>query len=959
MVRETTSSSTAGDVSPFTHRHVGPDRDDVASMLEVVGKSTLNELMASAMPSSIVSQTQGNAPARGEQEALELLHDLASRNRVMRSCIGMGYHDVIVPPVIQRSIFENPCWYTQYTPYQSEIAQGRLEALLNFQTMVSDLTALPVANASLLDEGTAAAEAMIMCRQIAKGQRMRFVVSDTCHPQTLSILAGRAEPLGIELIVCDPMSDEADLATACGVLVQVPDTMGTVTDWRALASAAKDAGAVPVMCADILSLTLLAPPGECGFDIAIGSTQRLGVPMGFGGPHAAYIATQTAYVRRLPGRIIGVSRDRTGQRALRMAIQTREQHIKRDRATSNICTAQVLLAIMAGMYALWHGPEGLRRIASRIHMRTQCLAASLDQAGVSIEPGARFDTVVIHASSSDDAAGMVTRACEAGYNIRRFDNGTSVGISLDETTTESDVAALLAACAPGASLIAQSHVAYPDNLARSSGYLADPIFGRCRSETEMLRYITQLQGRDLSLAHSMIPLGSCTMKLNATSEMMPASWPEFSRMHPFAPTDQTTGYIDMMSMLENRLAELTGFDGVSLQPNAGSQGEYAGLLVIRAWHHSRGDMDRNVCLIPMSAHGTNPASAVAAGFKVVPVACDRSDICIDDLKARLEQHSGKVGAIMITYPSTHGVFEDSIGEICRLVHEAGGQVYLDGANLNAMLGHARPGEIGADVCHLNLHKTFSIPHGGGGPGVGPIGVAAHLTSYLPGHRVVSPITEQDNAIEAVAAAPWGSASILPISWMYIEMMGDVGLRYASSIAVLSANYMASRLDGHYPILYRNSNGLCAHEFILDLRGFDKSAGVKPDDVAKRLMDYGFHAPTMSWPVPGTLMIEPTESESRGELDRYCDALIAIAQEIAAVASGEFDREDNVLRNAPHSMREVTSDSWSHLYSREQAAWPADWLRDRKFWPPVGRVDNPFGDRNLVCTCAGMSEHAEG
>ena len=956
MARDTTAASSSEGWSAFVQRHVGPDAQDIASMLDSIGFDSLGDMMGAAMPASIVTESPGDISAKDPQEALSDLREIAAKNQVLRSCIGMGYHDVIVPPVIQRSILENPCWYTQYTPYQSEIAQGRLEALLTYQTMICDLTALPVANASLLDEGTAAAEAMIMCRQIAKDDRRRFVVSDRCHPQTLEVLRGRCAPLGIELVVCDPMSAEANLETACGVMVQAPDTYGSVTDWTELAKTAKAAGAIAVMAADLLSLTLLTPPGECGFDIAIGSTQRFGVPMGFGGPHAAYIAARQEYVRRLPGRIIGVSRDSSGERALRMAIQTREQHIKRDRATSNICTAQVLLAIMAGMYAVWHGPEGLRRIASRVRSHASRLASALEHAGLCIEPGNRFDTVVIHATSCEDAQAIVDRACVAGYNLRLYESGMSVGVAFDETTTEADVSTVLSACAPGASLMSAEDTEYPEALARTSGYLADPVFGRCRSETEMLRFITQLQNRDLSLAHSMIPLGSCTMKLNATAEMMPVSWPEFSRMHPFAPADQTQGYREMMATLEQRLESLTGFDRVSLQPNAGSQGEYAGLLVIRAWHHSRGDTDRDVCLIPMSAHGTNPASAVAAGFKVVPVACDDSDISIEDLKAKLTAHEGRVGAIMVTYPSTHGVFEDSIGELCSLEHQAGGQVYLDGANLNAMLGHARPGEIGADVCHLNLHKTFCIPHGGGGPGVGPIGVAAHLSPFLPGHCVELPASAGDHAIDAVAAAPWGSASILPISWMYIEMMGDSGLRHASSVAVLSANYMASRLEDHYPVLYRNEHGLCAHEFILDLRSFDKSAGIKPDDVAKRLMDYGFHAPTMSWPVPGTLMIEPTESESHAELDRYCDALIAIRAEIAAVESGTADREDNVLRHAPHSMRAISADEWTHPYSRTEAAWPAEWLRERKFWPPVGRVDNPFGDRNLVCTCAGMDQH---
>jgi len=944
------------DSGGFECRHIGPDAREITAMLERVGCETLADVMERAMPDEIRETPACVAPALSESDALSTLWTMAERNVVARSCIGMGYHDVTLPPVLLRSILENPCWYTQYTPYQSEISQGRLEALLNYQTLVTDLTGLPVANASLLDEGTAAAEAMLMCRQIARGDRDRFIVSDQCHPQTIAVLAGRAEPLGITLDVCDVLGD-VSLDGAFGMLVQQPDTRGRMLDWTALTATAADAGVICVAAADPLSLAIATPPGEMGFDIAVGSMQRFGVPMGFGGPHAAYMAARSQHVRKMPGRIIGVSRDATGAPALRMAIQTREQHIKRDRATSNICTAQVLLAIMASMYAVWHGPAGLRRIADRTRRRTERLAAGLTAAGMDVLDCTRFDSVTIKAETTSHADAMVDRAIEAGFNLRRFAGTNEVGVSLDETTSAEDVEAIVAAVACGSDAPEIETPPLPVSLDRQSGYLLDDVFNSHQSETKMLRYITQLQSRDLSLAHSMIPLGSCTMKLNATSEMLPISWRTFGGIHPFAPREQWEGYAELFGQLEQRLAELTGFDAVSLQPNAGSQGEYAGLLTIRAWHRSRGETDRDVCLIPMSAHGTNPASAVVAGFKVVPVACDDGDISISDLEAKIAANEGRVGAIMITYPSTHGVFEKTIGRICELVHEAGGQVYLDGANLNAMLGYARPGAIGADVCHLNLHKTFCIPHGGGGPGMGPIATAAHLTPFLPGHPVSD--ASRPEAIQAVSAAAWGSASILPISWMYIMMMGDAGLARASAVSVLSANYMSARLSEHYPVLFRNPVGFCAHEFIIDLRAFDKSAGIKPDDVAKRLMDYGFHAPTMSWPVPGTLMIEPTESESVAELDRYCDALISIREEIAAIESGQADREDNVLRNAPHPLAVMTSDDWPHPYSREEAAFPLPWLRTRKFWPPVARVDNPWGDRNLACTCEGMDAFSEG
>jgi len=937
----------------FASRHIGPDAADIERMLDAIGCDDLNALMTGMIPKGIQSGTAGTVAPASESEALSRLWHMAERNQVVRSCIGMGYHDVVLPPVLLRSIFENPCWYTQYTPYQAEISQGRLEALLNYQTMVCDLTGLDVANASLLDEATAAAEAMLMCRQIDRRGRRRFLVSNRCHTQTLAVLRGRAEPLGIELDVRDLAVDPGSLDDVFGVLVQTPDTYGVVRDWSAMAGAAGDAGVVSVIAADPLSLALMKSPGEMGFDIAVGSTQRFGVPMGFGGPHAAYMAVRSQFVRKMPGRIIGVSRDSTGRPALRMAIQTREQHIKRDRATSNICTAQVLLAIMAGMYAVWHGPEGIRRIAQRVRKAACTLSQSLQSADVTVEPGTVFDTVVVRAEDNAAADAMVARALAAGYNIRRFSDEPCVGITFDETTTSDDVETIARAIAADVSL-SPCDASVPEPLRRDRGYLADEVFNSYHSETEMLRYITRLQSRDLSLANSMIPLGSCTMKLNATSEMLPVSWRTFGSIHPFAPAPQWEGYQELFTQLEGRLADLTGFAGVSLQPNAGSQGEYAGLLAIRAWHMANGDDDRKVCLIPMSAHGTNPASAVAAGFEVAPVACDDGDISLEDLARQIEKHQDRLGAIMITYPSTHGVFEDTIEQICDMVHQGGGQVYLDGANLNAMLGHATPSAVGADVCHLNLHKTFCIPHGGGGPGVGPIAAAPHLTPYLPGHPVISPTDSDSSGIDPVSAAPWGSASVLPISWMYITMMGDPGLAHASAVAVLAANYMAKRLGGHFDIVYQDQDGRCAHEFIIDLRPFDKSAGIKPDDVAKRLMDYGFHAPTMSWPVPGTLMIEPTESESLAELDRYCEALIEIRREIAEIESGHADREDNVLKGAPHSTAMMTDDTWDRPYSRERAAWPLPWLRERKFWPPVGRIDNPWGDRNLACTCEGMA-----
>ncbi len=957
----------------FWRRHIGPDAAELAAMLETVGFGSLDALTEAAIPAAIrTDEPLHVGEPRGEHELLEELHAIAEENVIARSCLGMGYHDTITPPVILRNVLENPGWYTQYTPYQAEIAQGRLEALLNFQTMVSELTGLPLAGASLLDEATAAAEAMVMVRNVSKLKTAEaFLVAPDCHPQTIEVVSARAAALGLEVVVADPesMGDDLDAGRFFGVLVQYPCTRGVAHPVDGLVERAHAAGTLVVVAADLLSLTLLRPPGEFGADVAVGSTQRFGVPMGFGGPHAAFLSTREEWARKLPGRLIGVSRDATGRPALRLAIQTREQHIKRDRATSNICTAQVLLAVIASMYAVYHGPDGLRRIATRVRGMSLALAEGLRKQGFEPAAGVRFDTVEVP-MEPDRRDAVVAAARARGYLVRGLEEGpdgpAAVGVTFDETTTRDDVLAILNAFAGTDvhedvdALLAAADDTLPETLARTSGFLTHEVFNAHHSETEMLRYVTELQSRDLSLAESMIPLGSCTMKLNATSEMIPVTWSTFGRLHPFAPADQTEGYERLFRDLERWLADITGFAGVSLQPNAGSQGEYTGLLTIRAYHESRGDTARDVCIIPISAHGTNPASAVAAGFRVVTVGCDEGgDIDVEDLKAKLAAHEGRVGALMITYPSTHGVFEERVKEICGLVHDAGGQVYLDGANLNAMVGLVRPGEIGADVCHLNLHKTFCIPHGGGGPGMGPIGVAEQLVPFLPGHSVRQPGSAGEQAIPAVSAAPYGSPSILPISWVYIALMGSEGLRRATQVAILNANYMRKRLEDHFDVVYLGPNGLCAHEFIVDCRPFDKAAGIKIDDLAKRLMDYGFHAPTMSWPVAGTLMIEPTESESKAELDRFCDAMIAIREEIAAIERGELDREDNPLRNAPHTIEMVSADEWSHAYSRQQAAWPLPWLRRRKFWPPVARVDNPYGDRNLVCSCPPMEEYAGG
>ncbi len=977
-ISSSTSNRPLDPTDTFVRRHVGLDETDIASMLATLGVGSLDELMTSTIPPSIRLATPmviddptntHRYPQRGEAETLAALKILAKKNTVNRSFIGMGYVDTIVPGVIQRNILENPAWYTAYTPYQAEVAQGRLEALLNFQTMIADLTGLPLCGASLLDEGTAAAEAMNMSRAIAGETRRKFFVAEDCHPQTIAVVETRAKWLGISVVVGNPAKFTPD-ASYCGVLVQYPTTDGRIECYKSLAAATRAAGAMTVVACDPLALVLLASPASWGADIAVGCTQRFGVPMGFGGPHAAFIATSQTHARKLPGRIIGVSRDVHGNRALRMAIQTREQHIKRDRATSNICTAQVLLAVMAGMYGVYHGPDGLRKIAERVHLLTLTLARGLAKCGHDCGSGAFFDTLRVRLSPGSSAgmpiAGDIfATAATRGMNLRAYGDGT-LGITLDEATAVEDIDALLKVFGAPASITAASVAATASSttgciapaLARSTPILQNEVFNSHHGEHEMLRYINRLASKDLSLVHSMITLGSCTMKLNATSEMIPVTWPEFGQMHPFAPRNQWQGYAEVFRTLETWLCELTGFAGMSLQPNAGSQGEFAGLLVIRAFHEHRGEAHRDVCLIPVSAHGTNPASAVVAGMKVVAVACDDAgNIDLADLEAKATTHAANLAACMITYPSTHGVFEETITQACAIVHAHGGQVYMDGANMNAQVGLTSPGHIGADVCHLNLHKTFCIPHGGGGPGMGPIGVAAHLKDFLPGHPVLRPESAGRHAIGPISAAPYGSASILLISWMYIAMMGANGLRRATEVAILNANYMAKRLSSHYDVLYVNKDGRCAHEFIIDCRGFEKSAGVKIDDVAKRLMDYGFHAPTMSWPEPGTLMIEPTESESRAELDRFCDALIAIRTEIRAIEAGTMDRADNPLKHAPHTAACVSADNWPHKYSREQAAYPAPWLKDYKFWPAVGRVDNPYGDRNLVCTCDGMSAYA--
>lgn len=942
-------------MTTFAQRHIGSNDQEIQDMLGCLDVKDLETLSQSAIPADIRLKTSLELPdASSEENVLNELKRMAARNQVHRSFIGMGYYDCITPPIILRNILENPAWYTQYTPYQAEIAQGRLEALFNFQTMVADLTGLPLANASLLDEATAAAEAMTMCRAVSQQPGMTFFVAEDCHPQIIAVLQTRAHPLGIAVQVGNPDSLNFNNQDIFGILLAYPSTDGHIRSVADIARQANNAGTLVVASTDLLALTLLVPPGEWGADIAIGSSQRFGVPMGFGGPHAAFLATQHTFKRHIPGRIVGLSKDAQGKPAYRLALQTREQHIRRDRATSNICTAQVLLANIASMYAVYHGPDGLHKIANRIHHLTNLMAEGLQHLGCQLSSHRFFDTLRVYPSGVT-VLQIKERARQAFLNLRQYPDG-SFGIALDETTTIHDVNQLLALFSASGSLslnledlsVPPSSISTQEFL-RTSSYLTQPVFHDHRSEHELLRYIHRLAAKDLSLVHSMIPLGSCTMKLNATTEMIPISWPEFSRLHPFAPDDQSHGYRILFQQLEDWLAKVTGFSAVSLQPNAGSQGEYAGLMVIRAYHAHHGQSNRNICLIPVSAHGTNPASAVMAGMKVVTVACDlHGNIDLQDLKAKAQQHRNALSAFMVTYPSTHGVFEETIRQVCRIVHDHGGQVYMDGANMNAMVGLCRPGDMGADVCHLNLHKTFCIPHGGGGPGMGPIAVAQHLAPFLPGHPC-SP-HNHDLAIGPIAAAPYGSPNILPISWTYMKLMGKDGLTKASQVAILNANYMANRLKKHYSVVFTGTNGMAAHEFILDFRPFKKSADVEVEDVAKRLMDFGFHAPTVSWPVAGTMMIEPTESESKAEMDRYCEALILIRQEITDVEEGRLPRDNNPLKHAPHTIETIAKTEWPHPYSREQAAFPASWLREHKFWPAVSRIDSAYGDRNLVCTC---------
>ncbi len=949
-----------GMTDTFEPRHNGPRAADVAAMLAALEVKSLDELIDRVIPSGIRRQQELQLPfPLSESEVLEDLQRLAGKNKRFRSYIGMGYAGTIVPPVILRNILENPGWYTQYTPYQAEIAQGRMEALLNFQTMIIDMTGMEIANASLLDEATAAAEAMVMAfaARPRRSTATRFFVSELCHPQTIDTVQTRAEPIGITVVVGDHRTVSFD-DQIFGALIQYPATDGAIFDYQDFCERAHDGEALVVAAVDLLALTLLRPPGEFGADIVVGNSQRFGVPFGYGGPHAAFMATRETYKRLMPGRIIGVSIDTQGKPALRLALQTREQHIRREKATSNICTAQVLLAIMASMYAVYHGPEGLARIARRVHLLTAILAIRLREMGYTLTSETFFDTLTIEKGPLS-AAAIEQGALEREINFRTYGDGR-VGIALDETTNLRDLADILAIFGDGAGEIEKTagaiDLTFPEPHRRTSPFLVHEVFRSFHSETEMVRYIYRLQAKDLSLVHSMIPLGSCTMKLNATIEMIPVTWPAFSEIHPFVPREQAAGYLEMFDRLERYLAEITGFDAISLQPNAGSQGEYAGLLVIRAYHLSRGDSGRNICLIPSSAHGTNPASAVMAGMQVVVVQCDdHGNIDIDDLRQKAAAHADHLAALMVTYPSTHGVFEPAISEICDIIHEHGGQVYMDGANMNAQVGLTSPGLIGADVCHLNLHKTFCIPHGGGGPGMGPIGVRSHLAPFLPGHSVV-PGVGGDQAIGAISAAPWGSSNILPISYAYIRLMGAVGLTEASRLAILNANYVATRLEPYYPVLYRGEHGWVAHECIIDTRGLRDAVAV--DDIAKRLMDFGFHAPTMSFPVAGTLMIEPTESESLAELDRFCEAMIEIRAEIEAIERGESDPENNPLKNAPHTA-EVIAGEWDRPYSREQAASPLPWVRQHKFWPAVSRVDNVYGDRNLVCTCEPLESYASG
>ncbi len=952
----TTHRKSAEPATDFVRRHIGPSPRDIDAMLASVGAKSLDALISETLPDSIRQDASLDlGRALSETEALAHMNELAAQNRIVTSLIGQGYSGTILPAVIQRNILENPAWYTAYTPYQPEISQGRLEALFNFQTMICDLTGLDIANASLLDEATAAAEAMALAERASSVKTKAFFVDHEVHPQTLAVLKTRAEPLGWTLIVGDPARD-LDKADVFGALFQYPGTHGALRDPRAAIAALQARGGLAVIAADILALTLIASPGELGADIAIGSTQRFGVPMGYGGPHAAYMAVKDALKRSLPGRIVGLSVDSRGAPAYRLALQTREQHIRREKATSNICTAQVLLAVIASMYAVYHGPEGLRHIARTVHRRAATLAQGLRQLGFAPLSEAFFDTVTVKADSAQQKE-IIAHALAENLNLRHGDG--TLGIALDETTTPETVEAVWRAF--GGKLVyaeieANASDTLPADLARKSGYLTHPVFHAHRSETELLRYMRKLSDRDLALDRAMIPLGSCTMKLNATTEMIPVTWPAFGALHPFAPRDQAAGYHAMFAKIEEWLADITGYDAVSLQPNSGAQGEYAGLLAIRAYHRSRNEAHRTVCLIPSSAHGTNPASASMAGMDVVVVACDAGgNVDVEDLRKKAEQYADRLAAVMITYPSTHGVFEEHIRDICDIVHANGGQVYLDGANLNAQVGLARPGDYGADVSHLNLHKTFCIPHGGGGPGMGPIGVKAHLARFLPGHVTVD---GGHAGVGAVSAAPYGSASILVISYLYILMMGGTGLKRATEVAILNANYIAQRLDPHFPVLYRNHNGRVAHECIVDPRPLKATAGVTVDDIAKRLIDYGFHAPTMSFPVAGTLMIEPTESESKAELDRFCDAMIAIRREIAEVEAGRFKIEASPLRHAPHTVHDIADDNWTRPYTRAEGCFPAGTSRIDKYWSPVGRVDNVYGDRNLVCSCPPVSDYAQ-
>ncbi|WP_405595955.1 aminomethyl-transferring glycine dehydrogenase [Streptomyces sp. NBC_01410] len=944
---------------PFEQRHIGPDAEAQAKMLAQVGYGSLDELTAAAVPAVIKSAEALNLPgARTEADVLAELRTLADRNQVLAPMIGLGYYGTFTPPVILRNVMENPAWYTAYTPYQPEISQGRLEALLNFQTMVADLTGLPTSGASLLDEATAAAEAMSLARRVGKVKNGVFLVDADALPQTLAVIETRAEPTGVEVVTADLSEGiPAEIAErgVFGVLLQYPGASGAVRDLKPVIEQAHELGAIVTVAADLLALTLLTSPGELGADIAVGTTQRFGVPMGFGGPHAGYMAVREKFARSLPGRLVGVSVDADGNKAYRLALQTREQHIRREKATSNICTAQVLLAVMAGMYAVYHGPQGLRSIAQRTHRFATLLAEGLRAGGVEVVHGSYFDTLTARVPGK--AADVLAAAREGGVNLHLVDADT-VSISCDETTGRTELNVVWAAFGLEGdieALDAATEEALPQSLLRTDDYLTHPVFHQHRSETAMLRYLRKLADRDYALDRGMIPLGSCTMKLNATTEMEPVTWPEFAQIHPFAPVEQAAGYLTLIHELEERLAEVTGYDAVSIQPNAGSQGELAGLLAVRAYHRANGDEQRTICLIPSSAHGTNAASAVMAGMKVVVVkTADDGEVDIEDLRAKIEQYRDELSVLMITYPSTHGVFEEHVADICAQVHEAGGQVYVDGANLNALVGLAKPGKFGGDVSHLNLHKTFCIPHGGGGPGVGPVGVRAHLAPYLPNHPL-QPTAGPETGVGPISAAPWGSAGILPISWAYVRLMGGEGLKRATQVAVLAANYIAKRLEPHYPVLYTGPAGLVAHECIVDLRPLSKATGVSVDDIAKRLIDYGFHAPTMSFPVAGTLMIEPTESEDLTEIDRFCDTMIAIRGEIERVASGEWPAQDNPLSNAPHTAAALGGE-WEHPYSREEAVFPAGVSAADKYWPPVRRIDGAFGDRNLVCSCPPMDEY---